>query len=112
MKIKMHVEPQTETAVDAIEMRERAHQWLRRVRELVRSVVVKIGETITTLRAGERVCEIEAHLESGQRIVVHARGRAAVIAFERALRRLLHAIQSQRRRDDAVRHFRALAAGA
>ena len=112
MKIKLHLEPQTDTAVDAVEMRERAYQWLRRVRDLIRNVVVKISETVTTLRAGERVCEIEAHLESGQRIVIHARGRAATIAFERALRKVLHAIQSQQRRDDAVRHFRALAAGA
>ena len=110
MKIKMHVEPRTDNAVDPLELRERAYQWLRRVRELIRHVVVRIGETVATLRADERVCEIEAHLENGQRLVVHARGRAAVIAFERALRKMLHAIQSQRRRDDAVRHFRALAA--
>jgi hypothetical protein len=110
MKIKLHVDPNKDSGVDPIELRERAYLWLRRVRDLIKNIVVRIVETVTTLRADERVCEIEAHLESGQRIVIHARGRAAVIAFERALRRLMHSLQSQRKRDDAVRHFRALAA--
>jgi hypothetical protein len=107
MKIQLHVDRHTDNAV---ELRERAHQWLRRVRDLIKNLVVRITETVATLRPDERVCEIEAHLENGQRIVIHARGRAASIAVERALRRLVHSIHSQRKRDDAVRHFRALAA--
>lgn len=112
MKIQVRIDPDAGATVDALELRERAHVWLKRMRELIKVVVVRIRDAVASLHANDRLCEIEAQLANGMRLTIHARGRGANVAFERALRRLAHAVQSSQRRDDAVRHFRALAAGA
>ena len=109
MHIQIQRDSQQIAATDRIELHQRARHWLRRVQEIIRSICIRISDASASAGAGDRYCLIEAHMENGLRLQSHARGRAAIIAIDRALRRLARAILSQLKREAATRELRALA---
>ena len=108
MQIKIQRESQQIAATDRLELNQRARHWLRRVQQLIRSICVRITDASSSAGAHDRACVIEAHLENGRRLEAHARGGAAIVAIDRALRRLARAIMSQLKRQAAYREVRAL----
>ena len=110
MQIKIQPDSQKIAAYDRIELHQRARHCLRRVQEIIRSICIRIGDASASAGAGDRHCVIEAHMENGRRLESHARGRAAIIAIDRALRRLARAILSQLKREAAIRELRTATA--
>ena len=108
MHITIQRESQQIAATDRLELNQRARHWLRRVLRMIRSICVRVTDAASGAGAQDRACVIEAHLENGRRLEAHARGRLAIVAIDRALRRLARAIMSQLKRETASRELRAL----
>jgi len=108
MQIKIQQDSQQIAAADHLEMNQRARHWLKRLQALIRGIYVRITDASASAGAQDRFCLIEAHMENGIRLQAQARGRAAIIAIDRALRRLVRAIQSQLKREAAIRELRLL----
>jgi ribosome-associated translation inhibitor RaiA len=109
MQIKIQSDYQAIATADRNELSHRAQHWLRRVEEIIRSLYVRLTDASASARAGDRFCLIEAHMDNGLRLSAQARGRATIIAIDRALRRLARAIVKHLKRES---RFRALHAGA
>jgi hypothetical protein len=108
MQITIQRESQQIAATDRLELNQRARHWLKRVLQMIRSICVRVTDASSSAGAHDRACVIEAHLENGRRLEAHARGRLAIVAIDRALRRLARAIKSLIKREAASREVRAL----
>src|SRR5258706_9124645 len=109
MQIQIQHDSQLIAGNDRIELRERARHWLRTVEEIIRRISVRLSDACASAGAQDRFCLIEAHMENGLRLTAQARGRAAIIAIDRALRRLARAIMGQLKREAKLRQLRTAA---
>lgn len=111
MQIQLESGSMAITLRDRLQLRQRAAHWLRKLDELIAGLSVRISSAPL---AGDarfceaRYCEIRAHLDNGMRLSAAARGGDAIVAIDRALRRLARAITSKLKRADNVRQLRAM----
>jgi len=110
MEILIQADDTTLHEAPDTELRRRVRRWAQRLGVILRTMSVRVMESISDTGASERHCSIDARLDSGLHLSVHARGRAAWVALERALRRLARVIAQQSRRALQSRRLRALLA--